>query len=368
LTEALTGKCPPSASMLLRNRRQVEGGLDCEKNTEAQNLIDELKRRVKNNELRFNAIFHKVTETSLLAISKYEARKRAKDDAKAKSADESHGEPWDVADENESFTAFLGAEGEDDPPPTLEETQALEDLLCDEDLKELEMADPLVLSMLNADGSGSRIEMHTAGEKMGVAETLVAMRQDLVVGDQVLLGLCWAREDERELFQKFPEVFMVDDTMSTNRQGRPLFVSASPGPHMKVFTPVRAFLPSKCRWVFDWLFRVSIPSLLGKEAISKTQLVLSDGDQNIYGAFDAARKEFYPQAKHGLCIYHLVTQTLNELEKRMHCTDEQLVKDQKETFKRWMFTWMSLGGVESEDEYEMSKKLMLDWLLSFRDE
>ena len=161
---------------------------------------------------------------------------------------------------------------------------------------------------------------------------------------------------------------MVDDTMSTNRQGRPLFVSASPGPHMKVFTPVRAFLPSNCRWVFDWLFRVSIPSLLGKEAISKTQLVLSDGDQNIYGAFDAARKEFYPQAKHGLCIYHLVTQTLNELERRMQCTDEQLVKDQKETFKRWMFDWMSLGGVESEDEYEISKKLMFDWLLSFRDE
>ena len=90
-------------------------------------------------------------------------------------------------------TAFLGAEGEDDPPPTLEETQALEDLLCDEDLKELETADPLVLSMLNADGSGSTIEIHTAGEKMGVAETLVAMRQDLVVGDQVLLGLCCKR-------------------------------------------------------------------------------------------------------------------------------------------------------------------------------
>ena len=87
----------------------VEGGLGCEKNSEAQNLIDELKRRVDKKELRFNAIFHKVTETSLLAISKYEARKRAKDDAKAKSADVSYGEPWDVADENESFNSLFGS-------------------------------------------------------------------------------------------------------------------------------------------------------------------------------------------------------------------------------------------------------------------
>lgn len=98
----------------------------------------------------------------------------------------------------------------------------------------------------------------------------------------------------------------------------------------------------------------------------KVQLVLSDGDNKIYDSFDEVQKTIYPQSKHGLCIYHIVTQKLSKLS--LLCADEDLVKDQVGTFKRWLFSWMTLGGVETEEEYQLSKTLMIEWLESFRDE
>ena len=171
---------------------------------------------------------------------------------------------------------------------------------------------------------------------------------------------------ERQFFRKFPEVLMLDVTMGTNNQGRPLLVSCSPGPDMKTFTPMRSFLPSQCRWVFDWLLTSAIPLLLGEEALRRTQLVLSDGDPKIYGAFDAAKSKYFPNAIHGLCIFHLVTKPLQVMRSSLKALDHPDVKYQLKIFKMWVLSWMRLGGVESEQEYQISRKLMLDWLETYQ--
>ena len=88
-------------------------------------------------------------------------------------------------------------------------------------------------------------ELRTADEKIGIAEMLLQMRDQLRVGKKVLLASVWCCEDERMLFHKYPEILMADVTLSTNAQGRPEFITCSPGPDMKVFTPLHAFLPSQ---------------------------------------------------------------------------------------------------------------------------
>jgi hypothetical protein len=97
----------------------------------------------------------------------------------------------------------------------------------------------------------------------------------------------------------FPEVLMGDVTFQTNGEGRPLFVTAAFDAYMNAFTPVRAFLPSECQWVFYWIWRVAIPTLLGRENIARTQLVLTDGDPKMYMPFDSIKEELYPSAIHG---------------------------------------------------------------------
>ena len=130
--------------------------------------------------------------------------------------------------------------------------------------------------------------------------------KNLIVGNKVLLAVAWCRNDERRLFQMFPEVFMFDITHGTNKEARPLGKSSSCNSNMNMFTPFRVFMPSECHWVFIWIFKTAISFLLGLEALSRVQLVLSDGDPKIYKSFDEVKDEIYPNAMHGLCRFHLV--------------------------------------------------------------
>jgi len=109
---------------------------------------------------------------------------------------------------------------------------------------------------------------------------------------------------------------MLDVTHDTNSEARPLAVSASIDSYMQTFTPIRAFLPSECQWVFHWLWASAIPSLLGHETIRRIRLVLSDGDSKIYTPFDSVKEKLYPSAIHGLCSFHLITQPLQKLPMR----------------------------------------------------
>jgi hypothetical protein len=145
-------------------------------------------------------------------------------------------------------------------------------------------------------------------EQLQLESSLCPIRERLKVGQKILLAIVWVREDERRLFELFPEVLMCDVTFQTNGEGRPLFVTAAFDAYMKTFTPVRAFLPSECQWVFHWLWRTAIPALLGKDNIARTQFVLTDGDPKMYIPFDSIKEDLYPAA-----IYHLVIQGMQKL-------------------------------------------------------
>jgi hypothetical protein len=97
--------------------------------------------------------------------------------------------------------------------------------------------------------------------------------------------VAWCREDERQLFELFPEVLMFDVTFGTNTESRPLGVSASMdgNDNMNVFTPFRMFMPSQCQWLCDWTIGNAMPSLLGN-SLKSVQLFMSDGDPKIYSA------------------------------------------------------------------------------------
>jgi MULE transposase domain len=182
------------------------------------------------------------------------------------------------------------------------------------------------------------------------------------VGQKILLGVAWCREDERILFEKHPEVFMFDCTHQTNSERRPLGIGAGVDQNMEIFTPFCVFMPSQQQWVFDWIFRCCIPTLMGPGILERTQLVLTDGDKQMYGAFDNVQEAFYPNAKHGLCMYHLVNKGIERVQCRLRRQDKTRVNDLVHTFKTSIFTWFQLGGVETIEEFAVSRKALNDWL------
>jgi hypothetical protein len=309
----------------------------------ASRLIAELKRKTEEGTHRYVALYHEVTETTLLSVTKIDEKRLKKKQTMA---------------QQEAATSLLElSQAEPNDPELAEEI-------------ELEVTGSLLPNNPagNQGEQKSPFKLTTELDKLALGECLLPIRDRLQVGQRILLGVAWSREDERRLFDLFPEIMYVDVTMGTNDEGRPLALAVGTDGNMKVFTPVRAFLPSQCRWVFDWLFGTVFPTLLGREPLSRTQLVLTDGDSKEYGAFGDNQREFYPNAVHGLCIYHLVTKQINEiLRRRLLNPDDPQEQSQVNTFKHWIFSWMRLGGVENEAEFQVSKDLLAQWLSSFQD-
>ena len=131
---------------------------------------------------------------------------------------------------------------------------------------------------------------------------------------------------------------------------------------MKVFTPVRVFMPSQCQWMFDWIFSKALPCLLKPSALQQTQIFICDEDSKIYNAFDKFRIRFMPNAIHQLCVYHLIVQKIEDLNKELIGLGKKEVKDQIRTFQRTLLCFTHEGGVESELELEVAISLLMNWI------
>jgi hypothetical protein len=188
------------------------------------------------------------------------------------------------------------------------------------------------------------------------------MRDNMQVGSKLLLAIAWVKGSERRLFELFPELVVADITAGTNNEKRPLFLIVGRDSNLKNFTALRAFLPSECRWVFHWLWDKAVPWLLGPENVKRTELILTDGDGNLYGPLDACRPIHYPCAITALCIFHLVMQPLEKLP--LMFKDDHETKDLVYIFKCWVFSWMHHGGVETVEEFDDSLSRLRSWLES----
>ena len=158
----------------------------------------------------------------------------------------------------------------------------------------------------------------------------------------------------------FLEVCFSDTTMGTNAKKRPLFILAGKDSGNKSFTALWALMPSQCMWVFQWLWDVAIPCLLGREATKRVNGLITDGDWNKYSPFtDAVRKGFYnSNAVHQLCVYHLLLQPLQALAK--YVPDNPDAKKQYKEFVSWCFSFTT--DIETEEEFTMSKAGLRAWL------
>ena len=76
-----------------------------------------------------------------------------------------------------------------------------------------------------------------------------------------------------------------------------------------------AFLPSKQRWVFNWIWQTAYPSLLDKEALAKTAIILVDQDEHNWQAMESnlsPRSDVYGKAIGRLCKWHKVDFSLSK--------------------------------------------------------
>lgn len=99
----------------------------------------------------------------------------------------------------------------------------------------------------------------------------------LTPGDnQVLLAVGWVTEDGYNYHRKYPRVLGMDTTSGTNSEKRGLQKIIGKNTDNKNVPVMDVFLPSEQTWVFQHIISEMLPTLLDKEALKKTSLILTD--------------------------------------------------------------------------------------------
>jgi len=350
--------------------------------TDAAHVVEWLKEEVKENRQRFMTLYHDVSETSLLLITRAQRREELLKEkiriAEEKKAEREAAElemkkkkkkkvgkkvPGKKAPKKNAPSGLKKKKKKD------KERKPSEITLSKDELRDLAgdivKNEDINLFFRNAVGddewAGKKL-FEKMERMLDLGTTLDNIEQQLTVGDKVLLGVAWCREDERTLFEKYPQVMMFDVTCETNREGRALGVMGSVDCNMEVFTPVRVIMPSQKAWVFDWIFKNVIPTLMGREPLKRTAIILTDGDRTMYSQVDANIPKHYPNAKHVLCMFHLMTKGIQKLKNRMVGLDRKIVKSHIRTFQETMYTWCRMGGIETVEEFKVSEAFLKQWL------
>jgi MULE transposase domain/SWIM zinc finger len=212
-----------------------------------------------------------------------------------------------------------------------------------------------------SDDDVRRTELYATKSRCGLG---LQSTQDL------MLALAWVLPFEKRQFSLFPFVIHLDSTNATNMENRPLFTITGRDSHGKQFTVLRALIPNECSWIFKWLFQTVMPELLGKSALKRVVLAITDGDWNEIAQLDDAIRVCIPNSMRGRCIWHIIDRGMNassrhypsfHTRQRKGNHDFARFESLKFTVRRWMWSWAE-HHCETEDEFLLSKALFCAYL------
>ena len=126
-------------------------------------------------------------------------------------------------------------------------------------------------------------------------------------------AVAWVRHEERLLFQKFPEVVFMDFTANSNQEKRPLYLMCFKLSTGESCVALRAILPSEQSWVCNFLTEKAMPKLLGKVAMARVVMGITDQCSNEATAWASARGLSVHFAFHLLCAWHKIYQGIFKL-------------------------------------------------------
>jgi hypothetical protein len=192
-------------------------------------------------------------------------------------------------------------------------------------------------------------------------------RNALKVSDDqdLMIGCAWLLPDEFRQFVLFPYVIHIDTTFDTNKEKRPLLTVSGRDSEGHMFTILRALLPNERGWVFRWIFQSVFPSLMGVLNLQRVCCFVTDGDSQETSQLDRAIAKFCPKAHRIRCAWHIIDRgwLKNCPGPRAAISENRNLYDTvSHTIKRWINSWAWPGYCETQDEFDLSKGLLLLYL------
>ena len=181
---------------------------------------------------------------------------------------------------------------------------------------------------------------------------------------KIMLGAAWIDEHGWKMFHRFPEVAFFDTTFKTNNEGRPLFLMVGRDSEGKGFVVLRILMPNETKAFFMWIFLRVMVLLLSKTTLSRTNLLLSDGDAQEYTSLDdSISNHVMPNAIRNRCGFHLVTKSWDRDIGDPSKMNEPLYATKCcAMIRHWVFSWMNGRSAYTKMEYDLSKDLLFQVL------
>jgi hypothetical protein len=189
--------------------------------------------------------------------------------------------------------------------------------------------------------------------------TLIMKALSINEDQEVLLCISWASAEQIRYFTMFPEVFGMDVTNKTNQEERPLHRGTVVSSAKKNIPVWNAFLPSLCKWCFNWLLCVALPSLFPAKALLNVVLILTDEDDQCKSQIRVARdKNVIRNAADRNCAWHKINRNF-EIKVAKHCES-----DYDRTVLKIIVQWLYsiCNKIETTVELEHSRRIFFLWL------
>jgi hypothetical protein len=226
-----------------------------------------------------------------------------------------------------------------------------------------------LVSHTKLDNSNSCQKDHTDDESMvGLRMEGALCRDNQKVPDntKIFIAIAWVFKPELRFFKLFPEVIHVDATShSTNKKYDLLTFSVKTSTGRQVVF-LRAWLPDQRRYSFRWVFQHVLTGLVPQEFFLRTRLVMSDGDRQQQQEIETAIRDYMPNAKLGSCGWHIVDRGWRRNGPTTNIFPgthkKRQVNDLFKVVRRWIYSWMSPGYCENEDEFRVSARLLNEYI------
>ena len=186
--------------------------------------------------------------------------------------------------------------------------------------------------------------------------------------DQNLFIACgWMTKKERRLFRLFPDVLKVDVVKGTNQEDRPLLTVSVRTSQGKYIVVCRMLLSHERKISFRWVFHHALPTLAGRQYMTRVKAIMTDGDSHEMEELDLAIDQYMPQCRRIRCGWHIVFKGF----RRRVALENMINKRYKKRYQRftravrnWCYTFMRPGYCETQYELTVSKCILLSYLHS----
>jgi hypothetical protein len=186
--------------------------------------------------------------------------------------------------------------------------------------------------------------------------------------EALFIAVAWIVKPAFQLFKLCPEVVWVDVTSHSNNKGFHLLTFSSRLSIGKQVMWMWIFIPNQQRFSFRWVFKEALPKLVPKWLREHVLFFMKDSNPQLLNEILSAMKCVFLNASEGTCRYHVINMgwrtnvptgvnLLSPKKLRMQSSIVQQVH-------KWIYSWMTPGNVEDEEEYELSKYLLEKFICS----